>query len=517
MDAVSDSTDSVYTPLPTGTRFHHSAAEVRVLCGPLGTGKTAILINDTKYIMHGQAPRFSAAYPNGIKETAFCFVRDTQAELKGAIIDQLPKWFDDSIIEIRQQPDRAYVNYVEPNGCVVNAKFEFVGMDTEKSIKRLKSRNYTSTYLNEAQYSHRWIRDVCHERAKRYPSDERGINCTFGGLAIDCNPPPLSHWVIQDYWFGTQRNARGEIISEFFNVPPPLIRVEGYKEGGYFHNGYTYFKNPQDEASFLHDTRDPDTGLVIAPGTDYWLNLLPNYTDRDIRSLILGEFVGESIGKPVYGESFNPEKHVAKSTLTPMQHTELLLSFDFGHHSACTVHQYWPDGRWAILRELYAGSLGLTNLLNDLLLPLLRHSDFSSLPIRVIHDPTGDKKLEGSMDLKQSEKVARFLNNLGKRYSIEPAATNNWERRHTAVEFSLERQSGVLIDPDCTMVVDGFAGEYVYPSNKAGLLLPQPDKDSKYSHIFDTVEYAAMDYLGSDDNYTGVNIAIAKHRHAGSR
>lgn len=504
-----------YKPIPTVMRFHQSAAEIRILCGPVATGKTAGLINDMKYISAQQEPYFTATHKKGKRHTKFCFVRDTQAELKGAVIDHLSKWIDESILHIRSQPDRAWFQYRDHTGCLVRCDIDFVGMDTEASVRRLKSRNYTVVYLNEGQYSEAYIRDVCFERSKRFPLNEHGVSYTYGGLTIDCNPPKLTHWIVQDYLKSFARDEKGNVSSEFFNVPAPLIRKEGFHPDGFYSKGWTYYKSPTDEASHLHHIYDSETGELLRDGINYWIGLLQGYTERDIKALILGEMVGENAGKPIYGDSFNAKVHISDVPLKFVPGVPVRLSFDWGHHAACVVSQYLPDGRWGIMRELYGGNLGLDSLLEIQLGPLLR-DECQGNPVYVIFDPS-DKKLEGAADLKQSERVAKFLRSQGVNFDpvrMEAAETNQWKRRNNALTFALERNNAIVIDPRCDLIIDGMLGEYVYPPKRGDSTTyqPGPNKESKYSHIFDCVEYEAMAYMGSSLEYNREAETIIKRR-----
>jgi hypothetical protein len=67
---------------------------------------------------------------------------------------------------------------------------------------------------------------------------------------------------------------------------------------------------------------------------------------------------------------------------------------------------------------------------------------------------------------------------------------NNFQARVEAVEQMLARIDGVLIDPSCTRLINGFLGGYCFPENKSiqGEYLPNVLKN-RYSHPHDALQY----------------------------
>ena len=62
--------------------------------------------------------------------------------------------------------------------------------------------------------------------------------------------------------------------------------------------------------------------------------------------------------------------------------------------------------------------------------------------------------------------------------------------RIQSVDQMLARNGGIVIDPRCTRLINGFIGGYVYPEKIgiAGEFLAQPMKNS-FSHIHDALQY----------------------------
>jgi hypothetical protein len=66
----------------------------------------------------------------------------------------------------------------------------------------------------------------------------------------------------------------------------------------------------------------------------------------------------------------------------------------------------------------------------------------------------------------------------------------NLQARIESVDQMLGRIEGILIDPGCTRLINGFLGGYCYPPNRSlmGEFLPNILKN-KYSHVHDALQY----------------------------
>lgn len=475
----------VYKCYKTLADYHRCSAEIRLLGGPGGVGKTVAMLKDSQIRAQAQEPYYSYEYPAGIRHTKFLFTRRTRGEIKGAIINVMREWFNEQALTIWVQPDRAEYKYIDKDGITVLAEYEFLGLDDDEAMSKVDSLGWTEVYINEGHHMTEFQHSRLVFRGRRFPVKIHGVSWTNGGCTIDFNPPDLKHWIARLYVLDQLIGEGGEVLSEVFMVPPPVIRKKGKLEGGMYHNGWTYFRNPLDEASFLQDREK--NGVKI-PGYRFWLNKVPALSDRDIRSLVLGEFIPVRDGKPVY-ENYDETLHLAKSDIHHNPDRALDLAIDFGHNSACVLGQELDSGTYAFLDEVYVGDLGLISMLDQL--AKILHKYYQGMYLDIVYDPS-DRKLEGRNDVRQSVRVKRYLTKLGFRVKMT-ASKNEWESRRSSMQMLLDTPKALIISQRIQMVRASLMGEYCYPKKRAqGQFHPKPDKNDKFSHTMDCCEYLAQ-------------------------
>ena len=74
------------------------------------------------------------------------------------------------------------------------------------------------------------------------------------------------------------------------------------------------------------------------------------------------------------------------------------------------------------------------------------------------------------------------------------ASDNNLDHRLNAVDQMLSRRDGILVDPMCIRLLNGFFGGYVYEENiRMGFneFKPLPKKN-KFSHVMDALQYVVV-------------------------
>jgi hypothetical protein len=81
------------------------------------------------------------------------------------------------------------------------------------------------------------------------------------------------------------------------------------------------------------------------------------------------------------------------------------------------------------------------------------------------------------------------------------AADNNITARINSVDSQLRMRDGVLIDPTCTRLINGFLGGYCYP-RIAGQTDRYSDSIAKnrWSHIHDAAQYVFMKLVKSGNS-----------------
>jgi hypothetical protein len=74
----------------------------------------------------------------------------------------------------------------------------------------------------------------------------------------------------------------------------------------------------------------------------------------------------------------------------------------------------------------------------------------------------------------------------------------NWESRKSSVQKQIGIDGGLLIDPECTRLINGFVAGYSYPEiSTTGIYKDKPSKN-KWSHIHDAVQYVFVKLFKSE-------------------
>ena len=454
-----------YQPEPTAKRFHESTKKIRAIIGSLGTGKTATSIVDIFAIANNQYPH------NGVRRSLCVVTRNTYPEIESIIVEELKRWIPEEMMRIvYKNPVRVHIRYEHPSqdGTIVDLRLFCYGLDDKGALTKIKSLNASFGYMNEAALAPKEVFEAVLERVGRWPSPDEGGN-QYGGVILDLNKADLDNWVYQDVVVNGWRDAEtGEIISEVFDIPPPIFRKEGEHPGGFYYRGYTYFKNPRAEGVRFQNE-----------GFNYWFNRLQNKSDSTIRRLYLNEWVPTKEGRPVF-EEFKAERHVSRETLSPLNHQPCSAYFDWGHHAACVIVQPDDMGQLRVLDEFYRGAIGLKNLLKDHLVPALKTRYRGAHFNRVVGDPTGRADAT-DIDATPFLAVTECFQELG--FDIicgrACAHANSPQLRFESADSLMRDTDTLLVSPHCEILIKALAGNYRYKPKKTaiGEYEPKPDKN----------------------------------------
>ena len=221
-------------------------------------------------------------------------------------------------------------------------------------------------------------------------------------------------------------------------------------------------------------------------GFDYYLNQTLGASDSFIRVFCMGEYGQIMDGKPVYG-NYNDRIHRASAPLFKSKQIPLIIGMDWGLQPAAAITQMSPRGQLAVLRELAPTDVTFDDFLNEWLVPCLK-GEFGGYPVQVIGDPAGTARSALS-----SKTVYEVLRSRG--IAAEPAISNDFNLRRDSVDYFLKRNGGFIVDPSCTVIIEGFQGAYRYSkvTIKNARAVPRPEKNYA-SHPHDALQYAASYY-----------------------
>jgi hypothetical protein len=437
--------------LPTIKLFHQSNAEIRCIVGPVGSGKTTAAAMEVMHLL----PQFLEAQYT-IKRTRWVVVRNTYVELMDTTKRTIMEWeggggtWRNNGKDLLLHKDDRQIELLL-RSC-----------DRPEDLKKFKSLEVTGYWNDESIEVPQDIKNMLKSRIGRFPArcpERYGIETT--------NPPDVED---PTYWqFKWQTPPPGPLPTQ-----PPLA-----SHAGFWQPPYENIKN------LPH-------GYYEALKSDYVNN--PDWLDM----YILGKPGMLIRGKLVY-HNFNREAHLATEPLAwvgasvePGQRmpdgATLYLGWDnSGNTPACVVTQIPSAWRLQVLAEFHSEKMNIVDFARYVMAELnVRYPGCQTVSWG---DPAGEQLF--------SRKEGGFTSNArlmreGAGVVVRPA-DNNFQARIEAVEYLLARRDGLLIDPSCRQLINGFLGGYVYPENRAiqGEYLPNVLKN-KFSHLQDAIQYLAV-------------------------
>jgi hypothetical protein len=251
---------------------------------------------------------------------------------------------------------------------------------------------------------------------------------------------------------------------EFFRQPGALL--EHNKDGVIY-----YSENPAAE-----NVNNQQLGYK------YWTEMVSGKDYDWIRVHVLSEYGNIVDGRPVYPEFFSLT-HIADEEIKPMRGLPLILGWDFGLTPACIFGQMTPKGQLIVLDELIAENMGIKQFAEQVIKPHI-FNKYAGMKLQSWADPAGIQRAQ------TDEKTCiQILNTVG--IPTEPSGSNNFtERRESVVRFMTsmrDNKSCFLINPSCTVLIEGFMGGYSYRRLQVSgenRYTEKPDKNS-FSHPHD--------------------------------
>ncbi len=433
-----------YHALPTLRKFHESPAQIRCIVGPVGSGKTSAATWELCYYL----PQFLFE-EYGMRDTRWVVVRNTYPELRDTTMRTIFDWF--SWGQHRKQENIYLLRY--PEGYT--AEILFRSCDNPDDVKKFKSLEITGYWIDESIEVADEIKRMLKNRIGRYPQ-----KCPVRFGIETTNPPDVEHSTYTDFdWSAT--GHPGPVSDK-----KPLPNHAG-------------FWQPESE-----------NNANLRPG--YYDDLRNDYRDNQdwIATYIKGEPGIIIKGKLVYN-NFRKDPHVAVEPIVWSGGT-LYRGWDHtGNTPACVVVQI-PTARQAqVLREFHTDKMGIEDFAKmvqtscNIAFPSAKYADWG--------DPAGDNQF--------SKKGGGFTSNTklvqeATGIRIKPS-NQNWMARKESVERQLGAIDGLLIDPSCIRLINGFIGGYHYKEiGVSGTFQDKPDKN-KFSHVHDALQYVMQKVFGN--------------------
>jgi hypothetical protein len=469
-----------YEPVSTIQAFHDSSAKYRCIVGPVGSGKTTGATWEVIYYL----PIYLARH-FGINSTCCAIIRNTYPELEGSTMETVFEWFPPELFGTYRVQKRVYdIEWRHPELGLLCIKIRFLACDRPDDIKSLKSRELTTYWIDEAIEVPQAIKLMLASRIGRFPKASywpimrdgagRVIKDRDGKPVHDVrcygiettNPPDVEHPMYSN--FAWNRPPPGPIPSG-----DPLLEHEGF------------WQLPEENIGNLR--------------YGYYDDLRNRYRDNPdwVEIYIEGKPGATIRGKLVYN-NFKRDYHVGKGSLIWAK-GPLFRGWDnSGNCPACIVLQVPRSRHVQVLKEFTTDKMNILDFTGwvveqcNILWPGATYTDWA--------DPAGENKY--------STREGTFTSNaqlMRDKYKLNvQKSEQNPQARIEAVEQALARIDGLLIDPACTRLINGFIGGYCY-KERAG----SPGEYSnvinknRFSHIQDALQYVLVKLIHSHSGNAG--------------
>lgn len=464
--------------------FHKSKAFVRGLMGPVGSGKSVACILEIVRNALTQEPG-----PDNVRRSRWAIIRNTYPELLSTTLKTWIDWVPEHICPInRAAPITARLNCPLPDGTSVELEVFFLALDKPKDVKKLLSLELTGAFINEAREVPKAVVDGATSRVGRYPNKAQG-GPTNSCVIADTNPPDDDHW-----WYKLAEESTPENW-QFFRQPGALIRID-------------------DELGTRYEPNPLAQNISNLPGGyQYYLRQLGGKSHEWIKVYILAEYGTVQEGRPVYGNTWNDQLHVAKAELKADPALPIILGWDFGLTPACIVGQLMPNGQLRILDEIISEYSGIKQFARDVVRPHIIQNYKTCGIAGSIGDPAGG--IGAQTDEKTCLQVlsTAYKDDGAGIYTV-PSPSNSIQNRLNAVTSLMTRlvdgQPAFLLSPKCKTLRKGFNGGYKF--NRVQVSGDERYKDvpdkNKYSHPHDALQYLCQGVVSGmigadvdDDDY----------------
>lgn len=427
-----------YTAPRTVSEFMLSDSFIRIIKGPVGSGKTTGMLMELLRRSIEQAPG-----PDGFRRTRWVIARQTLSQIKMTILLDILTWFR-PIAEYKVSDQLVTLRFND-----VVSEIYLIPLEEEDDQKRLLSMQLTGAAVNECTEISVDLFSAIAGRCGRFPSKAEG-GPTWFGIIADCNAP-----VIGSAWwkmFEEEKPADWQL----FNQPSGLA--------------------------------DDAENLENLPG-GYYERLAKNPNRDWVRRYVEAEYGEDPSGTAVFRESFKWSFHTVDH-LEPVPGNIILIGQDFGRNPCSLICQPDHRGRLLILEEVIGEDIGLETHVNRSLKPALYNERYAGYSFAAVGDPSGVAKgnflEEDSFDVLKRLGIPAF-----------PATTNAIDPRLAAVEAILYQQRdggpALVIDRNrCPILVRALNGAYRFGKTAAGVTKPLPDKGHPWSDVADALQYVCL-------------------------
>jgi hypothetical protein len=450
------------------TKFLMSDGHVDVIQGPIGSGKTTTMFRrlGRHAMLQKPSPR------DGLRRTRWAVVRNTFPELKRTTI---PTWRSVWPSELygpvkMGSPPRHEIAFGD-----IRLEVDFIALDDQDDIKKLRSAEYTGCAIHECQYISLELFREIRSRTNRFPAESDG-GATWHGVIADANAPDEDHWLAAmtgqvDLPEGLSTEERQALqwpgTWNFFKQPPAIVKIRDAR------------------GEILRREINLDAENLRWLSTSYYRDLVDGNSPDWLDNRLGNETILVVEGSPVW-PAFRRDFHVSREPLRPVPGHDVMVWLDFGRVYPAALFAQEINQRICVQHEILGFNEGAT-----IFAPKVKRfleQNYSGCTFRCVGDPKGRDK--GQATEQSAYDIFKYH---GMAVTPAPVKGNDISTRLEAVAYALnDNPRGInrlVISPLCRTLIVGMAGRYHLVKEEDGELRPKKDK---YSNLCDCLQYGCL-------------------------
>lgn len=418
--------------------FHACDAEVKALCGPMGSGKSTVAIMEwLQLCLDSRIPLRGIVMRESYRQLADS-TRKTYDEWLGAASEYVKqdevsrltipnRWGEVLTHELFYRHARRE----EDASNFLSTEFAFIWLEEPVPAFQMDGKGVIGAGLPEGVFK------VAVGRLRQKGAARVHILLTF-------NPPSKFHWTYKQFFARTQEQL-AEMGMALFRQP--ALENEKNLRKGYY--------------SQLRNVMDPEMA----------------------RRFVDGEVVTLYPGRPVF-PGFRENVHF-REELQPVPALPFVVMIDFGLTPCCLFAQVTHRGQLRVYKELQLFDAGADDLGAEV--AAVMGSEFAGWKIgRAWGDPAGRQR-------SQADKTTPF--EILRKHKIpvqesEQAWNVRWEAVHQRSQRMVDGEPAVIIDSNrCPILMEGLLGAYRYPKSGDNAEYSSQPLKNKFSHLADAFQY----------------------------
>ena len=471
---INDSRNTTYEPSKTGNLFHDSDSRVRLISGPIRSGKSVASCCDIIL----KACRMPPCV-NGVRRSRCVIVRNTYPDLKSTVVKTWEQWFSElGQFRTNYQSPITFKHFFRDQDGEVELEVWFLALDSYKDIRKILSLETTWMYINESREIMQILFTNIMGRLGQYPMKEECLLPFNYGITMDTNPPSTDHWLYKTFEVDRPDNY------ELFKQPPALLKDEHGK----------WINNPEAD----------NTSNLPA---NFYIDLAYNNShDEDyIKVYILGEYGTIKAGKMVY-QNYNDSIH-SKENLTLTEHP-IYIGWDPGLICPAAIIAQYDGVQLRIIKEFVGDTIYF--------------DEFIGIVSNWMNQYLKNHKISHVVDPSINMQFLKFMYDKG--IMAKKANSNKIEERIVAVDSFLTKITGgqpaIMIDQNtCAVLRKGFIEKYAYikknilTENPLDSHRDEPDKAHPYSDVQDCLQYICLEFFHQAPKTGGSLFKMAFTKH----